>query len=144
MLNGPTEKSEKVITSYYRKFDSDSSFSEHADVARRFQHTFDIIDDHFGSMMSSTFRKRTLFYALYGAVYSLLYGFGNGSQLSPKRGKSASALLSAADARAIGKAGEKIAAETAPESIIQINKKATQHARERAAIIKYLLKYTTG
>jgi hypothetical protein len=140
MLNGPTEKSEKVIRSYYKKFDPD--FPEHAEVSRRLRHTFEIIAKDFGGKMVSTFRKRTLFYALYGAVYSLLYGFGEKYTLSPKRAAKTVSLTEEA-VRGIVKAGEKVATEAAPEAVIRANKKATQHERERAEIINYLLKHAT-
>jgi uncharacterized protein with ParB-like and HNH nuclease domain len=142
MLNGATEKSEKTVTSYYHRFESD--FPEHAEVARRMQHTFNLIANDFGSVLTQTFRKRTLFYALYGAVYCLLYGFGKDGKLSPKRpGKTASIVLTDKAIHAIKEAGEKIATKAAPEPVVRANTKATQHARERAVIINYLLHTAT-
>src|SRR5262249_13911243 len=109
MLNGVTEKSERVISKAYNDFDDE--FKEKIEVGKRFRAVCDAIDERFGAVMSGTFSKRTVFYALFGGVYKTMFGFGKEWKLSTRRRKH----LTAPEVEGMITAGKKIASKTAPQ-----------------------------
>ncbi|MCP6717996.1 MAG: DUF262 domain-containing protein [Patescibacteria group bacterium] len=64
----------KKIKSYYEKYDDD--FVQEKKVVVRFKKCIDMIARIFGdSLAKSKFRKTTLFYSLFCAIYDITYGF---------------------------------------------------------------------
>jgi uncharacterized protein with ParB-like and HNH nuclease domain len=135
MLNGISEKSDKLITKAYKDYDID--FKAGPEAGRRFRVIFDSIDQHFSDSMSQ-FRKRTIFYALFGAVYHLQFGIG--SDLQEKKAKAAN--LTSHDVEEIKKLGARIAALTAPAKVMDATTRRTTHVRERKTLVNYLLRNT--
>src|SRR3989442_15135618 len=76
MTDGIAGKSATAINNAYR--DRDETFAQGDQVARRFRATMDAIDERLGASLStSSFRKKTLFYSLFGAFYDHLWGIGS-------------------------------------------------------------------
>jgi Protein of unknown function DUF262 len=140
MLNGVTEKSERVISGAYKKYDDDDSFTEIKDVMKRYRAMFDIMDSHFSKEIPKVFFKRTLFYALFCAVYKKIYRYGADWSLS--LGRDTPRHLSPATVNAIIQAGRKISRKTATQHVIDASTKATTHVKERTEVIDYLLHET--
>src|SRR4051794_2177320 len=72
------------ITPFYADFDEE--FSSRDQVVTRFRATIDAIADSIDSLASTEFRRRPLFYSLFGAVYHHRYGVP-GLQLATPRKK---------------------------------------------------------
>ena len=72
MIDGIQDR--KGVRSYYKKYDDD--FPQEEIVKERFERLIDTIAEIFGdSLIESEFRKSTLFYSLFCALYDLTYGF---------------------------------------------------------------------
>lgn len=141
MLRGISEKTDKIIYAIYREYDDDFPFGD--EVGRRFQQVFDTIARDFSNVVAESFRTRTLFYALFMAVYGLHFGVdsiglaGNAPmELTPKR---ATPLTRAAIDHII-KAGDRINSKSAPEEVMAASTRRVSHVRERRNIVRYLLK----
>lgn len=126
-----TEKSDEVISGYYEEYDE--SFPAARAIKKRFRHVFQAIDDSLSADVPRLFNTRTKFYALFVAIYDLLYGIS--SDLKPG---AASALTTSA-VNAIRAAGNRIADERAPDVILASIKRTPSHARERKRVVNYLL-----
>lgn len=133
MLNGITEKSDDVITDMYEKYDE--SFPQRKIITKRFRHVFQAINDRLGADVAKLFPKRTKFYALFVAVYHLIYGIKSDLRAS----KTASPFTAAA-AKAIKDAGTRIANDKAPAVVLASIKRTPSHRRERTRLVNYLLK----
>ncbi len=134
MLNGVSEKSDKVISGYYKEYDPE--FAEGAEVARRFRCVFEAIDEYFSDVVARLFRKRTLFYALFASIYHLQFGFG--SDLTVKRAKPNAIPPKAV--RAVHRAAETIVAGEAPDKVKDATTRRTTHVKERKELVNYLLR----
>ena len=74
MLYG-LQNQKKIIANMYKEFDSD--FPKVEEVRDRFARTLQICEDIIGGDISGTiFRRTSLFYSLFCAVYDLTFGFG--------------------------------------------------------------------
>lgn len=133
MLFGVTEKKDKIISAYYSQYDAD--FPQKHEVTKRFQQVFKIMINHFHDVMKMTFRKRTMFYALFGAIYKHQYGYGSKGVLSTKK----PGTMSLAHVSAIKEYGKKVVDKLAPQSVIDASTKATAHVKTRTELINYLL-----
>jgi Protein of unknown function DUF262 len=132
MLQGISEKSDSVISGVYRKYDS--TFENGPEIAKRFRRVFETLADQLSDDVPRLFRKRTMFYALFAAVYDLQFGLG-----SDLKAKKAKALPKPAVNR-IRNAAARIEAATAPEAVMNATTRRTTHVRERKALVAYLLK----
>jgi hypothetical protein len=136
ILSGISEKTPRIISKYYKDYDNE--FKAGAEVARRFRCVFDTINAVFSEVMITHFRMRTLFYALFAAVYDLQFGFG--SDLGVK--KATARKLTATQIEVIKRAGSKIQGKTAPEVVMRATTRRTTHVKERRDLVKYLLNNT--
>ena len=74
MIDGIQDR--KKIKSYYRKYDDD--FPQEEEVVNRFKKCIDIIAEIFeDTLIESPFRRTTLFYNLFCAIYDIMYGLPN-------------------------------------------------------------------
>lgn len=80
MLHGISAKDQRNIRKYYRQFEDDLPNSNR--LRSRFNRTIRAIDQAVGQLLAnSAFRRPTLFYSLFSAVYDHMYGLG--SNLEP-------------------------------------------------------------
>lgn len=71
MIDGIQER--KRIKTYYRKYDD--NFPQEEKIVRQFEKCIDIIAEIYEDrLIESTFRRTTMFYSLFCAIYDLLYG----------------------------------------------------------------------
>jgi hypothetical protein len=143
ILQGISEKSERVISNAYEKYEE--VFKDGPEVAKRLRQIFETIGSELKTEVTTHFSKRTLFYALFAAVYEVQYGL-----ITPQTYESIDAnksFLSTAKAaplkqKAVEKiraAGIQIADKTAPEAVMDAITRRTTHVRERRSLVKYLL-----
>ncbi|MCY2952221.1 MAG: DUF262 domain-containing protein [Planctomycetota bacterium] len=130
ILKGVSEKRAKTITDPYR--DYDKTFDAGPEVAKRFRQVFEAINELFAAEAATSFHRRTLFYALFGAVYDLQFGLE--SPLKPMKAKP----LIQKDIEHIRAAGKKIAISQAPDDIMAATTRRTSHVRERKSLIEYV------
>lgn len=134
MMKGVSEKDDKTISSFYEDYDEE--FAEGPEVARRFRTVFQSIDENFAHVIPKLFRKRTLFYALWAAVYDLQFGIGSGLGAKRMRAKE----LTKKSVEAIIESAVRIADETAPKKVMDSTTRRTTHVRERTVVVNYLIK----
>lgn len=90
ILNGITSKQQLTINRFYRE--NDTHFAERAHVEARLIEMITDLDSAYGDQMAlSQLSNRIFLYALFAALYDLMYGFG--SDLSKRANKSALAPL---------------------------------------------------
>lgn len=138
MLSGISEKRDKIISAVYERYDVQFDGSD--EVARRFRDIFDVIETRFADEVKSTFSKRTMFYALYAALYDLRYG------LAPKHAAHSATLarqkprlISSQAVDGIKKAGKNILGKDVPQKVLDSTTRRTSQAGERRTIVNYLL-----
>lgn len=138
MLHGISEKDDKVISGAYKSYDE--TFDDREEVARRFRGIFEFIDDRLTGAAMSYFSKRSLFYALFAAIYDVQYGLqklpASGKRMPLRRAKASP--VSDSQLNTIVKAGSKIADKTAPPSVVESTIRRI-HVTERRALTHYLL-----
>src|SRR5204863_9832272 len=83
MLQGVTEKSDRAISKVY--LDYDKHFAEASVVAKRFRQVFHVIEDTLALDVPQHFASRTKFYALFVAVYDLMYGIESQLKAGPAK-----------------------------------------------------------
>lgn len=71
IMSGILEKKTATIDMFYKQ--NDSAFPERQEVERRFRVVFDTIDDLLGNGIHRLFNSRTMFFALFVAVYGLQF-----------------------------------------------------------------------
>jgi hypothetical protein len=133
MLRGISDKNDKLISSVYAKYDED--FAVGAEAARRFRAIFDTIDESLKDAIS-LFKMRTMFYALFVALYDLQFGLKTGLEIK----KAKPAAISKDEFECITTAASRIAAKTAPKKILDSTTRRTTHVPERRSVVDYLLK----
>jgi Protein of unknown function DUF262 len=73
IVQGILEKKNATINDFYEKYDK--GFPDGPEVARRFRSTFDAIETLLAhSVITKLFRKKTLFFGLFSAIYAMQYG----------------------------------------------------------------------
>lgn len=133
MLKGITGKSIDDINEVYAKYDP--KFPPRFEVSKRFRCVMDSIDELFSDEMQSLFKKRTMFYALFSAVYSLQFGLGSEVKQKPAK------TIKAASANAIRSAAQRVVDEAAPKLVLDATTRRVSHAPERKRLSAYLLKF---
>jgi hypothetical protein len=134
ILKGISEKSDRVISSIYKEYDA--AFPTGPVVAKRFRQVFQAIADNLSDDVPRLFNSRTKFYALFVAVYDLLYGIS--CDLKPK----AASTMPKSSVEALREAGERILVNKAPAKVLAAIKRTPSHARERTTLARYLLSKT--
>jgi len=132
MLDGISEKDEKTIGRFYETYDK--RFDHQQEVERRFRRVFAVLDEHFSDQIPELFSKRTIFYALWVAIYDVLYGIESTLSRRPAR------VITSRQKAKIVQGGRQIAEETASEAIMEATTRRTTHIRERKRLVEFLLK----
>lgn len=133
MLKGISGKTQAAIDAIYGE--KDDEFREQREVARRYRHIMDEIDENLGEHLADVpFSRKTLFYSLFAAVYHLLF---KGTPLSAR---SKLGPLVVQTVKAITRKGAAIQKETAPNKVLDAAARRTTHISSRRAIFKYLIK----
>jgi hypothetical protein len=134
MLKGLSPSSEKVITAPYKEFDD--RFPDSEEIQKRFRQVFDTVNAELSSEVASLFSKRTLFYALFVAVYDLQYEDPHGKRSLAKSIRPKG--LPEKTINWIRKAGKHLAGRTAPEEVMAATTRRTTHIKERRTLVEYI------
>lgn len=132
ILQGITEKTADNISEFYERYDPD--FPSGREVAKRFRTVMETITESLSDHMR-LFRKKTMFYALFAAIYDLQYGIQ--SDLKTKGGKD----LSPKAIKALCAAAGRVADGAAPKTVMDATYRRVSHARERERLATYLSKH---
>lgn len=125
MIDGIQDR--KKIKSYYEKYDDE--FPQQEEVVNRFKKCIDTIVKIFDDgLIESPFRKTTLFYSLFCAIYDIMYGLpGSDTPRSQIRGESYRRIRSALSRLE----KELIAREPSPE-YFEFKDTSTSHTTDRS------------
>ena len=134
MMQGITQKAKDTIDRFYR--DHDTELPQAKELGRRFRNIFEVMAKRIDFESVSAFRKSTVFYCLYAALYSVLYGLG-----SPLKRRSPKPLAKNVLDR-IHRAGERLYSKDAPKEVVEATERRTSHARSRKTVKNYLLART--
>lgn len=129
MLSGVGKREQSAITTAYRRYEDE--FPEGRHVERRYHTVMQSIDDRI-DVRVTPFRRKALFYSLFGAVYQLQYGIG--SDLVSGR----PASLARENVAWLGEAAERIENDLAPDDVMEATQRRTTDAGSRLALIDYL------
>jgi uncharacterized protein DUF262 len=148
IMEGVLEKNKSTIDAFYRDFDD--AFPDEREVANRFRMTMDEIEAMFpkGSI-EVLFRNKTMFYALYVAMYGAQFGLRRPTEgANPPKGKifESHVPLGKQFARPISPAlvdrmmqgAESIKERKAPEDVLKATRGSTAHASSRRVVIRHL------
>lgn len=131
MLRGLTGKTQAAIDKIYKE--KDVEFPEKEEVERRFRLVMDVIEDKFGNEIRfSPFKKKTLFYCLFAAIYDVLFG------LKSSLIKTKANVISANAISTIKNAGDSIQKQNAPEIVLEAAARRTTHLSSRTIITHYI------
>jgi len=141
IMHGVMEKDNKTINGFYENFDK--TFNDAKEVAKRLRRVFDTIESSFGSQeIHERFGNRTMFYALFTAIYSLQYTL---LPLPKKRAEVPARLqpespsgLKVQMIERIRDAGGRISHENVPQRVFKALRGATTHASERQVLVRFL------
>jgi hypothetical protein len=143
IMSGTLEKKTGTINSFYQQFDV--AFPERQEVERRFRLVFDTIDDLLGNGIHKLFKSRTMFFALFAAVYELQFdarqqprGRLKLSDLPPLSKDKAIPITPEARGKLINGA-KSINARQAPDTVLKARQSGTTDASNRRTLINYLV-----
>lgn len=140
IMDGVLEKNQATIDWYYDTYDKD--FPDAKEVARRFRATMDSVEELFYDDDDNIplFKNKTIFYALFAAVYGLHYELRNDTTESHKdlqRNKNKGTIRTSTVAHIV-KAAAEIKSGDVPQNVAKASRGATAHAAQRRTIIGYL------
>ena len=143
ILYGIAARSETAINLPYKIYDD--IFPDSERVQKRFQNIFDTIDNELSTVVTTLFNKRTLFYALFAAVYQLQYGLntklvGNIDPTKPILHSVKVKHLTPSAVERIRRSGKLIAERKAPETVLEATTRRTTNIKERRVLVDYLTK----
>jgi uncharacterized protein with ParB-like and HNH nuclease domain len=133
MLKGVTGKTQKAIDKVYEEFDK--KFQQKDEVERRFRLVMATIEKMGRSIAVGPFKKRTFFYALFCAIYQLMFGAPVSLTAKAKHNQ-----LTAAQIAKLLKRGDEIDAKTAPDSVLESTSLRVTHVSARTTLVKFLAK----
>ncbi|MEM4986655.1 DUF262 domain-containing protein [Collimonas sp. H4R21] len=133
MLKGVTGKTQTAIDKVYAEFDA--KFKEKDEVERRFRLVMATVEKMGQSIAVGPFKKRTVFYALFCAIYQLMFGASASLATKAKHNQ-----LTSAQITKILKHGDAIEAKTAPEIVLDATSLRVTHVSARTALVKFLAK----
>lgn len=131
-LHGVTEKTDKVISAVYREHDD--AFAAGKEIAKRLRTVFEQMDEFFSDDTALVFRKRSMLYGLFAAIYDLQYGLQSATK--PTR----AATLQRDTIEAIKESARRVGTKRAPQSVMDATTRRTSHIKERKQILNYLLR----
>ena len=121
-----------MITGIYKTYDK--KFAESPEVSKRFRLVLETIKKNLNDEAKSLFHKRTLFYALFAAIYEMLYGIG--STLSPTMAR----RLKNSDVVRVRTCGRAIVNKLAPSDVVAATTRRTSNIKERTRLANYLIR----
>ena len=142
IMSGILDKHNNTIDRFYNEYDDE--FHDRSEVERRFRLVFDTIEDFFKSGLHQLFKTRTLFFALFLAIYGMQFeartaptGRLNLAQL-PRLEKDKAIPFVPEMRQQLIKSGNAIKDKKAPEPVLNALRSATTDAASRRAVISYL------
>jgi hypothetical protein len=132
MLKGLTGKTQTAIDKAYDEYDK--TFANKDEVERRFRLVMGNIEKMGRQIAIGPFKKRTLFYGLFCAVYQLMFS------TSPLTQKVKPHQISAAEIAKIVKKGDAIDAKKAPAAVLDATSLRVTHTSARTTLVSYLVK----
>ena len=133
VLQGIAGKRQPAISKFYAE--NDDELPNAAALRRRFETTIETIDEKLGTTIpSSAFQRPAVFYALFCAVYSHMFGLA-----SPLKKVTPQALPSDVAAK-LAQASTRIRAKQLPEKVQDAMDKATGDKARRLVRYNFLLK----
>lgn len=142
IMNGVLEKKTGTIDSFYRQYDV--SFPDRAEVERRFRIVFDTLDELLGNGINNLFKSRTIFFALFTAVYGLQFeaiAQHGRLKLSDKAhlSKDKALPLTPEMRGKLIRNATAIKNREAPENVLKARQSGTTDAINRRTLINYLV-----
>jgi Protein of unknown function DUF262 len=142
ILSGILEKDNKIIDRAYEKYDD--VFNDRQEVERRFRLVFDTIEDLFANGNNRLFKTKTLFFALFAAIYGKQYEIRTPALRRPLENitslsKDKAASFSPELRNQLLRSANAIKDRRAPEAVLSALRSATTNAAERQAVIDYLV-----
>jgi hypothetical protein len=140
IMSGILEREQKTLDRFYEIYDSE--FSDRQEVERRFRLTFDTLDDLFTNGNHELFNTRTLFFAVFIAVYGMQFEMripptGRHQKLAPLSKDKAVSFSPEMRGQLLG-SGRAIKNKQAPEAILNGLRGATTDPGARRALVNYL------
>jgi hypothetical protein len=142
IISGTLDKKTATIGSFYKQYDT--TFLDRPEVERRFRTVFDTIDDLFSNGVHRLFSSRTMFFALFIAIYSMQFesrthlGRLKLATLPPLSKDKPNPLTPQMRGKLI-KAATSIKDSSAPESVMKARRSRTTDAVNRRTLISYLV-----
>jgi hypothetical protein len=143
IMSGVLEKKTATIDLFYKQ--NDSSFPDRQEVEKRFRVVFDTIDDFLRHGMHRLFNTRTMFFALFAAVYGLQFearpqphGRLRLSDL-PRLPKDKPNPLTPEMRGKLIRNATAIKDQKAPETVLKARLRGTTDAINRRTLINYLV-----
>jgi hypothetical protein len=142
IMSGVLEKKTVTINSFYTYYDA--AFPDRSEVEKRFRVVFETIDDLLQNGVHVLFNSRTMFFALFAAVYSLQFE----TRTPPARlrlgeipalSKDKAAPLTPEMRGKIIVAAKAIRSQQAPEAVLKARRSGTTDAINRRTLINYLV-----
>jgi hypothetical protein len=130
MVRGISERTKTALDRFYEE--GDEEFDPASTIKSRFRAVMDELEDNF-DIAATSFKKRTMFYGLFVAVYRLMYGSESGLGGSSKRKG-----LTRDQVNKILTAEDKIVREKAPKAVVQATLLGTTQTRSRRLLVEYL------
>jgi hypothetical protein len=144
IMSGILEKDSKTIDRFYEDFDS--IFHDRNEVERRFRLVFDTIEDLLVNDRHELFNTRTMFFALFAAVYGVQFETRTPYVLKPKAkldltplSKDKPAPLAPEMRGRLLKGAEAIKKRQAPDYVANALRGATTDAINRRTVINFLV-----
>ena len=133
MVQGVAGKRQPAISKFYR--DNDDDLPNGAVLRRRFEYVIEEIDIHLGTLLpQSAFQRPALFYSLFSAIYSHMYGLASPLKKGPAK------TLPVDVAARLKKASRRIRARDLPDNVQDAVDKATGDKARRLERHKFLMK----
>lgn len=146
MIQGVLGKSKSNIELFYKSLDED--FPDAGEVSTRFRDVFDFIAGHFSTEdIIEFFGRRSIFYAVFAAVYGLRYELRDANDFNARVLSTGSAIIKKAKARPIERsmisnilhATKAISyQENVPPMVARALRGATTDTSSRRLLIKFL------
>ena len=136
MFSGIFGKTKAIITRYYAQ--NEDEFTSKKIVERRFSETMDKIESVFGDeIVNTVFRKKTLFFTLFGVFYDLLFDL----RVHLPKSKGAKTRTLPANLKAsLLKIDKNLSEATVPKNVLDASARRTTHKASREVLHKYCIK----
>jgi hypothetical protein len=141
-MDGVLEKNQKTIDWYYLHYEKE--FTDEKEVSTRFRTTMDALETHFFSDEDAKlFRNRTVFYALFAAIYGTQFGLNPPPEkpekhIHQKLSRMKAKPISSDLVGRIKRSAAALKSGEAPPDVARASRGATAHASQRKIVIGFL------